>query len=213
LGKIYFKYGTMGSSKTANALMTKYNFEEKGRHVLLLNPHINDRDGKNIVKSRIGLESVANGIPEMKYYEYGWFMDLLDGDWVDDIIIDECQFLTKYQVDELVDCVQKYNVSVWCYGLKTDFKGLLFEGSKRLIEFADSIEEIKTSCWCGKKAIMNARIIDGRVVKDGPQVVLGGNESYTALCRGHWISGDITGDSIFKKSVIKNTDNVDFTIN
>ena len=201
MSKLFFRHGVMGSSKTANALMTKYNFEEKGRSVILLKPYIDDRYGENKVKSRIGLESDAYIIP--KDYEFGWFKKQLTDGWVQNIIIDEAQFLTPTQIDELAECVDEFDVHVWCYGLKADFKGDLFDGSKRLLELADSIEEIKTSCWCGAKAIMNARMIDGVVVKEGEQVQIGGNESYTALCRKHWRSGESQNKKIFNLKLDK----------
>ncbi len=106
------------------------------------------------------------------------------------LIVDEAQFLTREQVLELVKVVDEWKIPVICYGLRADFMGNLFEGSQTLLAFADTVEEVKTICWCGRKAIMNARLLDGRVVKEGEQIVLGGNERYISLCRHHWTTGE-----------------------
>jgi len=195
MSKIYYKYGAMGSSKTAIALMTKYNFEEKGRKILLMKPSIDSRDGLGIIKSRIGIEADGLEIPENAGDE--WLRQNMFRVSIDTIIIDECQFLNPSQVTSIITLSDEYNKDVWFYGLKTDFKGHLFDGSKRILELADSIEEIKTSCWCGKKATMNARIVDGSVVKDGEQIALGGNESYTSLCRTHWDKNELRPGGVF----------------
>ena len=181
MAKLSFRYGAMGSSKTANILMIKYNFEEKGKTAILLKPKCENRDGDTRIRSRIGLEA------ECLFVE-----DFLDNPIeCDCILVDEAQFLTKDQVDQLSDIVDIKNIPVICFGLKTDFQSNLFEGSKRLIELADEIEEITTICWCGKKARFNARVIDGKVVKDGEQIQLGGNECYTSLCRKHYKLGQL----------------------
>ncbi len=182
MAKLYFRYGAMGSSKTANAIMVQYNYEERGQKALIVKPKMDTRDGEHIVASRSGLTAPCV------------FMEELDSVNVKDyacIIVDEAQFLTKAQVMQLVDVVDNQGVPVVAYGLRADFRGELFEGSQTLIAFADSIEEVKTICWCGKKATFNARVIDGKVVKEGEQVVLGGNESYTSLCRKHWAEGKL----------------------
>jgi len=176
MAKLSFRFGAMGSSKTANALMIKYNFEEKGRKAILLKPKLENRDGATKIKSRIGLES------ECIYIE-DYINETIPCDCV---IVDEAQFLTKEQVDYLADIVDLYDTPVICFGLKTDFQGNLFEGSKRLLELADEIQEITTICWCGKKARFNARVVDNKIVKYGEQIQLGGNESYVALCRKHY---------------------------
>lgn len=184
MAKLYFRYGAMGASKTANALMTRYNYQERHKNAVLCKPQLESRDGKKKLKSRIGLESdvayiedILNDLDHVKQY--------------DCIIVDEAQFLTATQVDTLSTIVDVYGVPVICYGLKTDFQSQLFEGSKRLLELADDIEEIPTICWCGKKARFNARVVDGKVIKDGPQIVLGANESYVALCRKHYFLGQL----------------------
>ena len=183
MAKLYFKYGAMGSSKTANALITKFNYEERGMKVWLIKPSIDDRDGADTVRSRIGLQADAYvATPETNLYE----QFLLLGDY-HVIIADECQFFTTAQVDQLRMIVDKLGIPVLCFGLRTDFLTHLFEGSRRLFEVADSITEIKTICTCGKKAIVNARIDGlGRVVTVGGQIMLGGNDSYVAMCHSCW---------------------------
>ena len=181
MAKISFRYGAMGSSKTANMLMIQYNFKEKGKKAIILKPKLDNRDGVHRIKSRIGLS--ANCIFVEDY--------LNDIKICDCILIDEAQFLTIEQVDEFVRIADNLNIPIIAFGLKTDFQGQLFEGSKRLIEVADELEEITTICWCGKKARFNARIVDGRVVKTGEQVQLGSNESYTSLCRLHYNLGQL----------------------
>lgn len=183
MAKLYFKYGAMGSSKTANALITKFNYEERGMKVWLIKPSIDVRDGADAVRSRIGLSAKAHiATPdEDLFVEYGKHSDY------DVIIADECQFFTAKQVDELRRIVDELNVPVLCYGLRTDFLTHLFEGSRRLFEVADSVTEIKTICSCGKKAIVNARIDgEGKIVTEGGQILLGGNDSYVAMCHSCW---------------------------
>ena len=180
MAKLYFRYGAMGSSKTANAIMVQYNYHERGQNALMLKPRLDNRDGERIVGSRSGLSAPCRYVEEL---------DELDLSAYDCIIVDECQFLKKAQVQRLVDIVDHLNIPVICYGLRADFQGNLFEGSAWLMAWADTIEEIKTVCWCGRKATFNARVSDGRVVKSGEQILLGGNESYVALCRKHWASG------------------------
>ena len=183
MAKLYFKYGAMGSSKTAQALITKFNYEERGMDVWLLKPSIDSRDGELVLRSRIGLESVADVVrPEddirALYAERGRH---------DVIIVDECQFLTPEQIEQLRQLVDEENLPVLCFGLRTDFLTHLFPGSRRLFELADSITEIKTICDCGSKATVNARIDgEGHVVTEGAQVLLGGNDSYIAMCHACW---------------------------
>jgi len=182
MAKLYFRYGAMGSSKTANAIMVQYNYQERGQKALLVKPKLDTRDGGRVVGSRSGLQAPCVFMEELTPE---------DAVKYDCIIVDEAQFLTKAQVEQLVAIVDEMNVPVVAYGLRADFQGNLFEGSHWLLAWADSIEEVKTVCWCGKKATCNARIFDGKVVKEGAQVMLGGNESYTALCRKHWALGDL----------------------
>ena len=174
MAKLYFKYGAMGSSKTATALITKYNYEERGMKVWLIKPSADERDGQFILKSRIGLTSECEAIPPATDIRalYAARPD------VDVIIVDECQFLTGEQIDQLRELVDRENLPVLCFGLRTDFRTRLFPGSLRLFELADSITEIKTICDCGRKATVNARIdADGYVITEGSQVFLGGNDS------------------------------------
>lgn len=185
--KLYFYYGVMGSSKTANALMTKFNMEEHGKSVVLLKPSIDNRDGEKIIKSRVGVEAEAllvhldSKISDvLKQYKKKY----------DVIIVDEAQFLTESQVDQLRETTDA--MFIMCYGLKTDYMGKLFEGSKRLIELSDSIREIKSMCPCGKKAIMNARYDkDGNIIYEGGQINIGGDDMYKALCYDCWKKGKV----------------------
>lgn len=183
MAKLYFRYGAMGSSKTANAVMVQYNYQERGQKALMLKPRLDNRDGERVVGSRAGLHAACNYMEEI---------DQLPLQDYNCVIVDEAQFLRKAQVERLVEIVDQMNIPVICYGLRTDFQGNLFEGSQWLLAWADTIEEVKTVCWCGKKATCNARVADGRVIKSGEQILLGGNESYVALCRKHWTLGELT---------------------
>lgn len=191
MAKLRFKYGCMNSSKTLNLLTTAYNFEEKNIPFLVLKPSIDTRDGENIVKSRAGIERECVSVtPEMDIYDainkYNVILEtaLSKLEWV---LIDEAQFLTKEQINQLSDVVDFLNIEVMCYGLRTDFKSETFPASKRLFELADEIEEVKSRCSCGKKTIINARINeDGDVITNGEQVMIGGEEKYIALCRKCW---------------------------
>ena len=183
MAKLYFKYGAMGSSKTAQALITKFNYEERGMSVWLIKPSTDDRDGATVIRSRIGLAAEADVVfPEDDLRERFAAVGRRDV-----IIADECQFLTPEQIDQLRALVDEENVPVLCFGLRTDFQTKLFPGSERLFELADSITEIKTICECGSKATVNARIgPDGKVVTQGEQVLLGGNDTYLAMCHACW---------------------------
>ena len=187
MAKLYFKYGAMGSSKTAQALITKYNYEENDMRVWLIKPSADTRDGVQILRSRIGLAAAVEVMaPDMNIYER--FRESQMGT-CNAVICDECQFLTEAQIDQLRAIVNECNVPVMCFGLRTDFQTRLFPGSRRLMELADCIEEIKTMCDCGSKAPVNARISDGYIVTEGAQVVLGGNDSYIAMCHKCYIRG------------------------
>ena len=183
MAKLYFKYGAMGSSKTAQALITKFNYEERGVSVWLIKPSTDTRDGAKMIRSRIGLTAEAEVIAPNDDIRARF--DAIGRRNV--IIADECQFLTPQQVDQLRDIVDEEDVPVLCFGLRTDFLTKMFPGSARLFELADSITEIKTICECGSKATVNARIgPDGRVVTEGEQVLLGGNDTYLAMCHSCW---------------------------
>lgn len=190
--KLYFYYGVMGSSKTANALMKKFNLEEHGKKVVMIKPSIDNRDGtsdkgKTIVKSRIGISCEAIGIDVNES-----IIQAIDRSHIipDCIIVDEAQFLTKDQVNELRDMVSD-KLFVICYGLRTDFQGNLFEGSKRLLEVSDSVREIESLCNCGSKAIINARYKDGKIIYNGDKIEIGGNDKYISLCYRCWKDGKL----------------------
>ena len=183
MAKLYFKYGAMGSSKSAQALITKFNYEERNMSVWLIKPSVDTRDGADIIRSRIGLACSARIItPDESvidaYHKAGKH---------DVIIADEAQFFTPEQIDELRDLVDEEDIPVLCFGLRTDFLTRFFPGAQRLMELADSLTEIKTVCSCGRKATVNARIDGaGRIVTEGSQVMLGGNDSYIAMCHQCW---------------------------
>ena len=183
MAKLYFKYGAMGSSKSAQALITKFNYEELGMKVWLIKPSTDTRDGAEIIKSRIGLEAKATIItPEQNIEE-----EYRRAGRYDVIISDEAQFFTSAQIDQLRTLVDTDDLPVLCFGLRTDFLTHYFPGSQRLMELADSITEIKTVCACGRKATVNARIDkDGNVITEGSQVFLGGNDSFIAMCHKCW---------------------------
>lgn len=184
MAKLYFKYGAMGSSKTAQALITKYNYEENGMRVWLIKPSADDRDGAIILRSRVGLEAPAEVIaPETDIRAL-----FARQEKTDVIIVDECQFLMPEQIDQLREIVDAENVPVLCFGLRTDFRSTLFPGSRRLFEVADTITEIKTICDCGAKATTNARVgEDGYIVTEGAQILMGGNDRYIAMCHKCWM--------------------------
>lgn len=184
MAKLYYRYGSMSSSKTANALMVRHNYFERGQNALLLKPALDDRDGKRVLKSRCGLEAECVLFEELP-------LDDVKRGVYHCLIVDEAQFLSKEDVELLTRIVDEYNVPVICYGLRTDFQGNFFTGSKWLMAWADTVEEVKTICWCGRKATFNARL-DGKggVTKVGEQVVLGANDKYIGLCRKHWKLGD-----------------------
>ena len=188
MAKLYFKYGAMGSSKPAQALITKYNYEENELRVWLIKPAADTRDGVQVLRSRIGLEAMVDVIPpDMDLYVR--FQEEKRTN-CDVIIVDECQFLTPEQIDELRAIVNDFNIPVICFGLRTDFRTKLFPGSLRLMEVADTIQEIKTICDCGAKATVNARIDpSGHIITQGAQVELGGNDRYIAMCHKCYVRG------------------------
>jgi len=191
MAKLYYYYGAMGSSKTANALMTHFNYTEVGQKALLTKPSIDTRDGANVVHSRIGLRQNCTPLeeiqkwPEKKIKE--WHC----------IIVDEVQFATPEQIDFLSDVADFMDVPVVCYGLRADFQNKLFPGSERLIAICDVIKELKTVCWCGKKATCNARFNEKGIIRDGEQVMLGANDSYIALCRKHFKMGLLSANRTY----------------
>jgi len=188
MAKLYFKYGAMGSSKTAQALITKYNYEENEMQVWLIKPSADTRDGAQLLRSRIGLQAEVEVLtPEQDIYTK--FLAERKGK-CHVIISDECQFFPPEQIDQLRAIVDDFDIPVICFGLRTDFLCNLFPGSRRLMEVADTFQEIKTICDCGAKATVNARIDgDGHIVTQGAQVLLGGNDSYIAMCHKCWVRG------------------------
>lgn len=194
MAQLYFKFGAMGSSKTANALMTRFNYEERGQQTLLVKPRMDTRDGDHTVASRIGLSHPCIYFDELLQLT---IMELQQNAC---IIVDEAQFLTRDEVMHLVYIVDDLDIPVICYGLRADFKGDLFPGSEALLVMADKLEEVKTVCWCGRKAMFNARFdADGNVLKEGAQVELGANDRYIGLCRRHWRAGDLGPDFQVKR--------------
>lgn len=183
MAKLYFKYGAMGSSKSAQALITQFNYEELGMTVWLIKPSTDTRDGADIIRSRIGLQRSAQIItPEQNILEEYRKIGARSV-----VIADEAQFFTPEQIDQLRELVDSEDVPVLCFGLRTDFLTNFFPGARRLMELADSITEIKTVCACGRKATVNARIdANGRIITHGAQVFLGGNDSYVAMCHKCW---------------------------
>lgn len=192
MSKLYFFYGTMGSSKTLRLLTTAYNFEEKGLQIMVLKPSADTRDGESIIRSRAGLERecvmvapTLNLYEAIKAYSVALASQFEQLSWV---LIDECQFLTEEQIDQLSDVVDFLDINVMCFGLRTDFMSHAFPGSKRLFELADDIEEIKSTCECGThKTSINARFDEnGAIITEGSQILIGGNETYRAICRKCW---------------------------
>lgn len=201
MSKLYFKYGTMGSSKTAQALMCRFNYIQKGYNVLLLKSSIDNRfeNGQSKVISRIGLEADC-----IKFGPDENLIDLysqqLMQNRIDVVIVDECQFAKKEQVEQLKTI--SHMVPVLCYGLLTNFKTEMFEGSKRLVEIADSLEEIKSVCKCGKKATVNARLVNGKVTNSGAEILIGAEESYESMC--YWCYNDLLSKSLASEDEIEN---------
>ena len=182
-GKLYFRYGTMGSAKTALLLTNAYNFEERGIAYLCYKPATDTREEKNVIRSRIGIERECRWIyPETDLYEELGYMSESGAMLPEWILVDEAQFLSAKQVDQLARIVDEFGCNIICYGLRTDFKTNLFEGSRRLFEIADTIDEVKSTCSCGGKTIVNARIDSkGDIITEGQQVEIGGNDRYMAV--------------------------------
>ena len=188
MAQLYFRYSTMNAGKSIELIKVAYNYEERGMRVLTLVPSADNRYGTGVITSRIGIQRQAIMVSQdSNILEI--FMREKEKDDIDCVLIDECQFLKKHHVQELVEIVDSFNVPVLAYGLKNDFRNEMFEGSYYLLIYADKIEEIKTICWCGRKATMIARIVDGEFVKRGEQVVIGGNDMYVSLCRKHYNDG------------------------
>lgn len=175
-----FLYGAMNSGKSLNLLIKAHNFDENGIPILVLKPSIDTREEGEIIKSRIGVERKCKLIDKKD----NLFNIAIKNRYVKWILVDECQFLTPLQVDQLSKVTDTLKINVVCYGLRTDFKSRLFPASKRLFEIADTIEEMKSYCECGNKATINARFdAEGKMLTDGEQVEIGGNETYRSICR------------------------------
>ena len=188
MAQLYYRYSTMNAGKSIELIKVAYNYEERGKQVLTLIPSVDDRYGVGVITPRIGIQREALVVNEDTNILELYIREN-EKRKIDCVLIDECQFLKKHHVQELVEIVDSCDVPVLAYGLKNDFRNELFEGSYYMLIYADKIEEIKTICWCGRKATMVARVIDGRVVKQGEQVVIGGNDMYVSLCRKHYNDG------------------------
>ncbi|MBN4081628.1 thymidine kinase [bacterium AH-315-C07] len=188
MAKLYFRYSSMAAGKSLDLLKVAYNYEEREKEVLIFTSKKDDRYGEGKVASRTGLEKKARGIDEYNnLFEEVSVLKKMPSC----VLVDEAQFLTKQQVLQLTDIVDNLDIPVICYGIRSDYRYEPFVGSTYLMALADSIEEIKTICHCGKKATMNMRVIDGKAVYEGEQVVIGGNESYVVVCRKHFKEGKI----------------------
>ncbi|MCL1809316.1 MAG: thymidine kinase [Clostridiales bacterium] len=188
MAQLYFRYSTMNAGKSIEIIKVAHNYEERDKRVLTLVPGIDDRHGPGLITSRIGIQIEATVVNDETNI-LDLFMRENAKRKISCVLVDECQFLKKHHVEELVEIVDSCDVPVLAYGLKNDFRNELFEGSYYMLIFADKIEEIKTICWCGRKATMVARVVDGKFVKQGKQIVVGGNEMYVSLCRKHYHDG------------------------
>lgn len=178
MAKLYFRYGTMGSAKTLNLLAVAHNYRSQKKSVLILKPRVDDRYGTNVVESRAGLRADADVLVDR---DSVLSAERFQG--LDCVLVDEAQFLSAAVIEQLRRLTRTHNLPVICYGLRTDFRTRLFEGSARLMELADSIEEIKVTCqYCNRKAIFNMRLVDGRPTVDGAQIQIGGDEAYVPVC-------------------------------
>lgn len=193
MAQLYYRYSTMNAGKSIELIKVAYNYEERGKNVMTLVPSVDDRYGRGVITSRIGVQREAlivnntSNILEL-------FIEENEKKKIDCVLVDECQFLKKHHVLELVEIVDSFDVPVLAYGLKNDFRNEMFEGSYYMLIYADKIEEIKTICWCGRKATMVARVAGGKIVKQGEQVMIGGNDMYISLCRKHYNDGRLGSD-------------------
>ena len=187
MAKLYFYYSSMNAGKTTNLLQSAYNYYERGMRTLILTPALDNRYGEGIVASRIGLRSHAERLTAETDLLAVVRANIAEHGALHCVFVDEAQFLTKAQVWQLTDVVDALNIPVLAYGLRTDFRGELFEGSRYLLAWADSLEEIKTICHTGRKATMVVRVDEqGRAITEGPQVEIGGNERYVSVSRAEF---------------------------
>ena len=192
MAKLHFIYGSMSSSKSLRLLATAHDFDEKNIPILVIKPSADTRDGADVIKSRAGLERKCLSVDSsVNLYEFISKFNQLKMATLEEgikwVLVDECQFLAEEQIDQLSDIVDFLNINVICYGLRTDFKSKLFPASKRLFELADGIEEIKSSCQCGNKTSINARFnSEGKIITEGNQILVGGDDLYHAMCRKCW---------------------------
>ncbi len=193
MAQLFFKYSTMNAGKSTELIKVAYNYEERGKRVLVFAPSVGDRKGSGVITSRIGLSREAISVEENTNILQVFLRENAKHE-VACVLLDEGQFLKKHHILELTEIVDSCNVPVIVYGLKNDFRNELFEGSKYLLIYADKIEEIKTICWCGRKATMVARVKDGRMVREGEQIVVGGLDLYIPLCRKHYNDGRLESD-------------------
>ena len=194
MAKLYFRYGAMNSGKSTALMQVAHNYEEQGMQVLILKPQVDTKGGSELV-SRLGVHRKADRLirPDMDVFEV--VREASQATKLACVLCDESQFFTAEQAEQLFMVTVDLNIPVICYGLRADFKGELFPGSYELLVMADKLEEVKTICWCGKKAMFNARFDEnGKVLKEGAQVVLGANDKYIGLCRRHWRAGDLGPD-------------------
>ena len=195
MAQLFFKYSTMNAGKSIELIKVAYNYEEKNKRVLCLTPKVDTRYGEGVIASRVGLQRAAIAVKDdTNILEI--FIRENQKRKIDCVLVDEGQFLKKHHIEELVEIVDSFDTPVMVYGLKNDFKNELFDGSYYLLVYADKIEEIKTICWCGRKATMVARLVDGKLVKEGKQILVGGNDMYVSLCRKHYNDGRIKEDDM-----------------
>ena len=186
MAKLYFSYSTMNAGKSTVLLQASHNYGERGMKTMLFTAELDNRSKVGNISSRIGLSEKASTFNNDDNLFYS-VEERLKKDKISCVFVDEAQFLTDKQVWELSDVVEKLNIPVMCFGLRTDFQGKLFEGSSTLLAIADELKEIKTICYCGKKANMVVRVdFNGKVLIEGAQIEIGGNEKYISLCRKHW---------------------------
>ena len=190
MASLYFKYAAMNSGKSTQLLQAHYNYIERGMHPVAMTAQLDNRYGEGKITARIGIDLPAQLFGKTTNV-FDFIQTLRKKNTVDALLIDEAQFLSEEQVFQCAKIVDELEIPVLAYGLKTDFMGKLFAGSEALLRLADNLEEIKTICWCGKKATQNARVAGGEIVRAGAQIAIGGNDMYTSLCRKHFVSGDI----------------------